>query len=119
MSEYERLAELVREARVRRYRTVDKARAVAGISRGAWDNVEHGKPAKPLTYTGVELALGWEYGSCLRILAGGEPSAPGRTAEDLRRRYPSLSEDDVEHLAVDAGLDGEATARLLRTLREA
>lgn len=105
MRDYERLAEIVQRERIRRYRTVDKAREAAGtgVSRGAWDRVEHGKSAKPLTYDSVELALGWEYGSCERILAGGEPirSLEGMLAEVERWPLPE-----------------ERKRRIIETLRE-
>lgn len=90
MTDYDRLAAYVRAERVRRFRTVDAARAVAKISRGAWDNVEKGRPAKALTYNSIEDAFGWEFGDCERIADGAEPTYRDRNdrvddAEEVRR----------------------------------
>lgn len=65
-----RLAEEVKAARGRKYRTVERARAAVRISRGAWDAVENGKPVKPFTLAAVEDALGWPAGRAQQIIAG-------------------------------------------------
>lgn len=75
VNNYERLGRIVREERLRQgYDTVDAARAGTKVSRGAWDNVEHGRPAKDLTYNRIERRLGWELDDCRRILDGESPS---------------------------------------------
>lgn len=92
---YERLGKRVKIERLRRWGTVDKARDGTGVSRGAWDNVEHGRPAKELTYSRVELRLGWQLGDCQRIIDGGEPErSDDRTDIRLRIQASNLSEGD-------------------------
>lgn len=94
MDNLQRLGQLVKAERRRLYRTVDKARAVAQLSRGAWDNVEHGRPAKDLTYVGVEEALHWAPGSCNRVLDGGDPvplDTPAERTYVVRAGSPSDS----------------------------
>jgi hypothetical protein len=95
----ERLAQAVKAARMRLYRTVDRARITAGVSRGTWDSIEQGKPVKEFSLGPVEEALGWPQGRALAILAGedGESATTGR--DELREaaraaRDAGLSRDD-------------------------
>ena len=67
-----RLGLQVRAERMKRYRTVDKARIEADISRGAWEHVESGKPVKEFTLGAVEQALGWDAGRAQRIIDGAD-----------------------------------------------
>lgn len=100
-----RLAREVKAARVKKFRTVDKARIAAGISRGAWDNVEHGRPAKELTYMAIEDALDWPAGHCLELIAG--DVVPGEVVPE-----------DVEASIRASGLPPSAQERLLGVLAE-
>lgn len=98
VDDYERLGRRVKRERVLRFRTVDAAREGTGMSRGAWDNVEHGRPAKDLTYNRIEVRLGWELGDCRRILEGGEPSpgrptAPAGIEQDTYRKVREVLDD--------------------------
>lgn len=74
-----RLGKMVKADRMRLYRTVDKARIKANVSRGAWDNVEKGKPAKDFTLGAIEDALGWPAGRAQSIIDGGDASDLERT----------------------------------------
>lgn len=65
-----RLGREVRAERVKRFRTVDRARIAAGISRGAWDNVERGESVKDFTLAAIELALEWPPGRAQDIIDG-------------------------------------------------
>lgn len=65
-----RLADAVRRDRLRLYGTVEKARLMAEISRGAWDHVESGDPVREFTLAAVERALGWDQGRSDEILRG-------------------------------------------------
>lgn len=98
MSNLERLGHLVHDERVRQYRTVDRARAVAQISRGAWDGVEKGKPAKRLTYNSIETALGWDLGRCERILGGGEDEQSQTSGLAAEVRASNLSPEAKEEI---------------------
>ena len=95
-----RLGREVRAARQEKFRTVDQARIAAGISRGAWDNVEGGNSAKAFTYAAIEKALGWPGGRCLDILEGREAG------------------QDIEASLRALGLPEESQSRILATLGE-
>lgn len=88
----DRLARAVRADRLRAYGTVEKARAVAGVSRGSWDAVEAGKPVREFTLAAVERALQWPAGHAEAILTGEEEA--GVEPSDLRRAI--LASDDLD-----------------------
>lgn len=118
VDDYKRLGDQVKEARKRKYRTVEKARAEARLSRGAWDNVEHGRPAKELTYNSIEFALGWPLGECARILAGDSLASDdpfeatilnSNMDESSKLRALELHRQEVERLRAKGG-DGDGEA---------
>lgn len=95
-SDRKRLAEAVRRDRLRIYGTVEKARLIAEISRGAWDHVESGDPVREFTLAAVERTLGWHQGRADEILRG-ESAAP-----DMSPTRRAILEDpdlDDEHRA--------------------
>lgn len=49
------------------------AAKAADVSKDTWQRVEEGKPVREMNYAKIEPVLGWAPGSCLAILAGGEP----------------------------------------------
>lgn len=94
----EQLGKMVKADRMRLYRTVDKARIAAKISRGAWDHVEQGKPAKDFTLGAIEEALGWPAGRAQAVLEGEGVS-------------------DIERAVLDSGLSPGARDAILEIVR--
>jgi transcriptional regulator with XRE-family HTH domain len=79
-----RLSRLVQQKRASKGLSQSAAARAAGIHRGAWSAVEKAGDVKPYdtTLAAVERVLGWEPGSCVRVLGGGEPEPAGQTAEN-------------------------------------
>jgi hypothetical protein len=50
------------------------AARLAGISNTTWKRVEEAHSVRDVSYAAMEPVLRWAYGSCLKILAGGEPT---------------------------------------------
>jgi hypothetical protein len=72
-SDLPRLATLVKQRRLG-LRLARKAAAdAAGVSKDTWRRVEEGEPVREMSYAKIEPILKWTPGSCLAILAGGEP----------------------------------------------
>lgn len=71
-----RLAEAVRERRIRLRLTQDAAARAAGVSTPTWRAVEGGQrdSLRPATARGVSEALRWTPDSVDRVLAGGTPT---------------------------------------------
>lgn len=119
------LGRLVKRDRLRIHKTVDKARASVGISRGAWDNVEAGRSVKEVTLASVEDALGWPTGRAARILSGEEPvnlrndpgagrrSAIQREAEPLEATVSDTVRSSFESAILRALADDPALVDLL------
>lgn len=109
MNETDRRQELgrrVRADRLRIHRTVDAARmAVTGkpVSRGAWDGVEQGKPAKAFTLAAIEESLGWPQGQAERILAGDTGHSEAAGIDDVideleSRGYGQATRDHIRSI---------------------
>ncbi|MFL6061254.1 MAG: hypothetical protein ACJ72E_08485 [Marmoricola sp.] len=115
----DRLAREVKAARLRKFKTVDRARIAAAVSRGAWDNVERGDSVKDFTLASIEEALGWPEGRALAILSGedGAPASaergPGRLAELLEDYFRLNPHTTIARLAEMAGVS-ESTIRRWR-----
>jgi transcriptional regulator with XRE-family HTH domain len=114
----QRLAKAVKAARLRKFKTVDRARIAAGVSRGTWENVERGDSVKEFSLASIEEALDWPEGRALEILAGNTPGdvtrEPGRLADllsDYVARHPKATDDVI------AGIIGvpQSTVREWRT----
>lgn len=73
----------------------NQAALAAGLSSKTWRSAERGNAVRDTTYPGIEDALGWEYGSCLAVLNGGEPK---EAAPETRQseREPLASGEDFE-----------------------
>lgn len=69
-----RLATVVKRRRLALRMTQKEAAALVKMSAVTWRLVETAAPVRDLTLYGVDLALGWEPGSCEAVLAGGEPT---------------------------------------------
>lgn len=98
-----RLGDAVKAARSRQFRTIERAKAAAEISRGAWEKVERGDSVRPYTLSAVEVALEWPAGRAQAIIDG-DP-VPGRDEElaslrssllEIQRRLDELSPATVE-----------------------
>lgn len=94
----EQLGKMVKADRMRLYRTVDKARIAAKVSRGSWDNVEQGKPVKDFTLGAIEEALGWPPGRAQSVIEGEAVS-------------------DFERVVMESGLRPKARAAVLEIVR--
>lgn len=71
------LAQRVKDARRKKFRTVDGARVAAQVARGTWEKVEKGEPVKDFSLAAIESALGWESGTAASILEGVDPQRRG------------------------------------------
>lgn len=92
--DFDRLAHAVREARdARGWRQEDLA-ARAHIGLGSVQNIEAGRPFRrtPTSFPKIEDALGWERGSCMAIVRGGQStpraSAPAPVRADAQSETP-------------------------------
>ena len=112
------MALAVQADRGRIYRTVDKARIAAGISRGAWEKVEAGASVKVFTLAAVEEALNWPAGRAARIIAGTDEGAEPTADVDLRQYI--LNKDLPRHIKsamialLDSMSDDESPNREVR-----
>lgn len=107
-----RLGNAVRADRMRKYRTVDAARIAAKISRGAWDNVEQGKPVKDFTLGAIEDALDWPAGRAHELLYGveGAPQLPPEIEAGLADLSPEVRDYIRQALMRDQAAERERGA---------
>ncbi len=128
----ERLATLVHNRRTELKLGIEPAAKLAGISKDTWKRVEAGLKVWDSKLSGIDTALQWAPGSCLRTLAGKDPivSEPADDAPDAHiNRIPK---PELERIVGDAvqkatittigSLPGEKVLKLneavLRELRE-
>lgn len=93
---WRRLGEMIETTRTRRWRTRQEFARVTGISVRTIADLEKGARSRylPATLAGIEAALGWDSGSCLRIVAGGRPKVVGDAQlERIADLWPRLSPD--------------------------
>lgn len=108
---WRRLGEWVTRERGRNYRTRAQFAAATGVSERVLDDLETGKRTRYTvrTLSSVERSLGWTYGSCLRVVAGGRPLRiqDPQTAR-MAELWPMLSPEvrDVIITISEASLDG-------------
>lgn len=102
---------------MRKFKTVDRARIAAEVSRGTWDAVEKGKPVKDFSLAAIEEALDWPAGHALAILTGEALEAsddyrgPGRLAK-LINTYMSAHPRTTDAEIADAiGVDRSTISR--------
>ncbi|MFF4834039.1 helix-turn-helix domain-containing protein [Streptomyces sp. NPDC001315] len=69
----DRLGRRVKAHRLQLYPSRKAAADVAGVTKDTWQRVEEGRPAREVSYAGIDRALGWAVGSCVAIAEGGEP----------------------------------------------
>lgn len=67
------LATLVQGRRLELRLGIEPAAKLAGMSKDTWKRVEAGLKVRDASYTGIEKALHWATGSCLRIADGENP----------------------------------------------
>ncbi|MCX4596186.1 hypothetical protein OG819_42995 [Streptomyces sp. NBC_01549] len=124
-NDLERLAHLVRGRRLELKLGIEPAARLAGMSKDTWKKVEAAREdVRATSYTGIERALQWASGSCLRVLEGGEPviseTSPAGTGsgiavipkEDLKRQVG----DAVNSAAI--GFKGDLTADQILDLNQ-
>ncbi|MFF9310003.1 hypothetical protein ACF1BS_03740 [Streptomyces sp. NPDC014748] len=73
----ERLATLVQQRRTELRLGVEPAAKLGGISKDTWKRVEAGQKVWDRSYAGIDKALQWAAGSCLRVLDGKDPLPSG------------------------------------------
>jgi hypothetical protein len=103
------LAERVKAARRRKFKTVDAARQAADVARGTWEKAEKGLPIKDFSLAAIEKALEWEEGYAQAILDGHDPGLSGLGAalgitEEPRPR-PQLGGLDAYLASIEDRLD--------------
>lgn len=95
-----RLARAVAVDRARIFGTVDRARIMAGVSRGTWDKVEAGGRVRDYSLASIEKALDWPPGRAMALIhgdeSGGVASPPSAPASGLRQ--------SVEEAELPAGI---------------
>lgn len=113
----DRLAREVKVARLRKFKTVDRARIAARVSRGTWDNVERGDSVKDFSLAAIEEALDWPAGYALSILAddpvsdGSGERPPGRLAELIERFVETNPRTTNAEVASSVGVAPSTVAR--------
>ncbi|MEU0818858.1 hypothetical protein [Streptomyces mirabilis] len=131
-TDLERLAKLVQERRLQLRLGIEPAAKLAEMSKDTWKRVEAGLNVRPTSYTGIEAALQWASGSCLRILGGQDPVIDEPSEETPGNRITHVPKSDLERAVGDAvtsaaiGTKGSLTAdeilelnaRVLQELRE-
>jgi hypothetical protein len=104
----ERLGEAIAAARLRKFKTVDKARVAAGIARGTWEKAESGEKIKPFSLASIEEALDWPVGRARAILAGAEVVEELDDEEVMRKMVEIRLADLERRLAVVEGTPDES-----------
>lgn len=98
----ERLATLVHQRRTELKLGVEPAAKAAGISKDTWKRVEAGQKVWDRSFAGIESALGWEPGSCRRILDGLDPTAAGQELAAEEPAVTQIPKEELKRLVGDA-----------------
>lgn len=128
----ERLATLVQKRRTELRLGIEPAAKLGGISKDTWKRVEAGQKVWDRSYAGVDTALQWASGSCLRVLAGHDPvvnedlphADSVKVADVPKTELARLVGNAVQHAAIatKGSLTGdeilELNRRVLDELRE-
>ncbi len=126
----ERLAALVHKRRTELRLGIEPAAKLGGISKDTWKRVEGGQKVWDRSYAGIEAALDWASGSCMRILDGKDPVTSEPFIEDVKvtqvppAELERLVGDAVRHAAIatKGSLTGdeilELNQRVIEELRE-
>lgn len=96
----ERLAALVQKRRTELRLGIEPAAKLGGISKDTWKRVEGGQKVWDRSYAGIDAALDWAPGSCLRILDGKEPVVSEPFVEGVKVTQVPAAE--LERLVGDA-----------------
>jgi hypothetical protein len=97
-----RLATYVSKRRTELKLGVEPAAKLAGISKDTWKRVEAGQKVWDSKYGGVEKALSWAPGSCVDVMAGGEPLISTASEADSQTRIATIPKADLERVFGDA-----------------
>lgn len=96
----ERLATLVKRRRTELRLGTEPAAKLGGISKDTWKRVEAGQKVWDRSYAGIDTALQWASGSCLRVLAGEDPITSKPLYDDVR--ISDIPAPDLERLVGNA-----------------
>lgn len=96
----ERLAALTQKRRTELRLGIEPAAKLGGISKDTWKRVEAGQKVWDRSYAGVDAALQWAGGSCLRVLAGHDPVPAEPFGESLT--VTEVPKADLEQIVGDA-----------------
>lgn len=97
---FERLATLVQKRRTELRLGIEPAAKLGGISKDTWKRVEGGQKVWDRSYAGVDVALQWAVGSCLRVLAGHEPVPAEPFGDSLT--IAEVPKSELEQIVGDA-----------------
>ncbi|MDR3079476.1 MAG: hypothetical protein LBV60_00855 [Streptomyces sp.] len=126
----ERLAALVQRRRTELRLGIEPAAKQGGISKDTWKRVEAGQKVWDRSYAGIDTALQWATGSCLRVLGGDDPIVSEPLHDDVKAADVPRSElerlvgNAVQHAAIatKGSLTGdeilELNRRVIDELRE-
>lgn len=93
---------LVRQRRLELRLGIEPAAKLAEMSKDTWKRVEAALKVRPTSYAGMEAALQWAPGSCLRILEGGDPVTFTPTDNAAGVRITEIPKTDLERTVGDA-----------------
>jgi len=96
-----RLATLVQGRRLELRLGIEPAAKLAGMSKDTWKRVEAGRKVRDSSYTGIEKALHWAVGSCLRIV-GGEDPIINEPVDDTDGHIAKIPKSALERAVGDA-----------------
>lgn len=101
-TDLERLADAVTARRRALKLGIEPAARAAGISKDTWKRVEGGLKVRDTKYAGIEGALHWAPGSCMRVADGEGPieSAPSDADPDVR--ITEIPPEELERVVGDA-----------------
>ena len=98
----DRLAERVTLRRNQLRLGIEPAAKRAEMSKDTWKRVEAGLNVRATSYTGIETALQWAVGSCLRILEGEEPIINEPIDPGSDAHIAQIPKSDLERVVGDA-----------------
>ncbi len=98
----ERLASLVHKRRTELRLGVEPAAKAGVISKDTWKRVEAGQKVWDRSFAGIEVALGWEPGTCKQILDGLDPAAPAADPATAEPSVTQIPRDELKRLVGDA-----------------
>lgn len=96
----ERLATLVQKRRTELRLGIEPAAKLGGISKDTWKRVEAGQKVWDRSYAGIDAALQWATGSCLRVLSGDEPVPNEPLGDGVK--VADVPKSDLERIVGDA-----------------